>query len=89
MFDHDADGTHDVIGAASTTLREIISASPRFMLINPVRRGRDGYKNSGFVFVARSSPITPTLDQVPASYTVSLKGRKLTDKDLVGKSGAL
>ena len=88
VFDHDPDGTHDMIGVASTTLREIVSASPKYILINAGLRGQGGYQNSGFVFVSRFAPIPPTLDQVPGSYTISLKGQKLTDKDLVGKSGA-
>merc|ERR1712137_1368213 len=86
VFDYDADGTHDFVGEARTTLREIVSAAPRFTLINPGLKGKGGYKNSGIVEVARHAAVPPTADVVPQSITVQMKGHKLSNKDIGGKS---
>jgi Ca2+-dependent lipid-binding protein len=45
-----------------------------------------GYKNSGVVTVGRFHATAPTVNAVPTSFSVSVKGHKLTKKDLGGKS---
>jgi len=86
VYDYDADGTHDFIGECHTTLREIVSADPTFLLINKKLQQQGGYKNSGVAGVVRQCATQPTNDEIPSSITLSIKGHKLSKKDFMGKS---
>lgn len=77
----------DFIGEATTSLRELVSASPIIILINKKRVGSGGYVNSGLVTVGRFHEVPPTTHVQPTSVTISVKGHKLTKKDFAGKSG--
>ncbi|CAG0885995.1 unnamed protein product [Darwinula stevensoni] len=52
-FDWDRDGTHDLIGETTTTLKQLAegpnSSKNRYELINPRKRSKKKYKNSGIL----------------------------------------
>lgn len=50
VYDHDADGSHDLIGRAETSLSQLQAAAEQgqaLPLINPRKQGRPGYSSSG------------------------------------------
>ncbi|KAI7838705.1 hypothetical protein COHA_007502 [Chlorella ohadii] len=61
VYDHDADGSHDLIGRAETSLSQLQAAAEQgqaLPLINPRKQGRPGYSSSGSVLV-KSLVVTP------------------------------
>jgi len=50
VYDHDADGSHDLIGRAETSLAQLQIAAlleEPLPLVNPRKQGRAGYSSSG------------------------------------------
>lgn len=54
-YDYDRDGSHDLIGASQTTLKELSTGScQQFELINPKKKAKkSSYKNSGVLTVVQ------------------------------------
>lgn len=50
VFDHDAGGSHDLIGRAEASLAQLQAAAAQgqpLTLVNPRKQGSPGYVNSG------------------------------------------
>eukprot|EP01128_Nolandella_sp_AFSM9_P006637 TRINITY_DN3461_c0_g1_i4.p1 TRINITY_DN3461_c0_g1~~TRINITY_DN3461_c0_g1_i4.p1 ORF type:complete len:791 (-),score=158.07 TRINITY_DN3461_c0_g1_i4:185-2557(-) len=65
-WDHDDIGKDDFIGRVVTTIRELstqLTDRPQLTLINPKKKGRIGYKDSGILTVNTFEPVDP-----PANY---------------------
>jgi len=86
VYDYDADGTHDFIGETKSTLRQLISSSPKLVLINAARKNQSGYVNSGCLMVKQVAPTQPTADIAPQRVCLGIKCERLSSKDTFSKS---
>jgi len=86
VYDHDDDGTHDFIGEAKTSLRQLCASNMRLVLINRVKKQQGSYVNSGILHVRQAVPEQITNDSPPTRVTLTFKGKNLTSKDLMGVS---
>ncbi|KAL4445388.1 hypothetical protein ABPG77_011213 [Micractinium sp. CCAP 211/92] len=60
VFDHDASGSHDLIGscqASLAVLQEAAAAGRALPLVNPKKAGKPGYANSGTLLVRHASVV--------------------------------
>jgi len=82
VWDFDGDGTHDLIGEAQTSLRQLIQEGQQLLLKNK----KSEKKNSGMFFVRQVTAIPPVNEQTPVRVTLSFKAQRLDNKDLLSKS---
>lgn len=76
VYDHDASGSHDLIGRAEASLTQLQAAATQgqpLPLVNPRKQGRPGYTSSG-ALVVKSVTVTPRpsfLDYIQGGMEVS------------------
>jgi hypothetical protein len=58
VFDWDSNSAHDLIGSCQITARELV-AGATFKLVNPAKKSKKGYTDSG-TFIVRSAAMTTT-----------------------------
>ena len=103
VYDHDGDGTHDLIGSVSTTVRQLTMGQPQFPIINKKKQGqlvlnniqgfsvccRALYRNSGTLYVKFSECNSPPIEPYHPGFVFTVHGEKLERKDNMGfgKSG--
>eukprot|EP01125_Pyxidicula_operculata_P016134 TRINITY_DN5524_c0_g1_i1.p1 TRINITY_DN5524_c0_g1~~TRINITY_DN5524_c0_g1_i1.p1 ORF type:complete len:3569 (+),score=897.31 TRINITY_DN5524_c0_g1_i1:81-10787(+) len=88
VWDHDDDGSNDLIGKVSTTLREWMFGPFSVPLINEAHLGRMNYKSSGGFAISKITNVTPDkIKPFAPAYKITVSGSKLERKDgLLGKS---
>ncbi|MDP2435462.1 MAG: hypothetical protein Q8P67_06950 [archaeon] len=83
VFDWDADGKHDFIGAFTASLQQV-SQQNKFVLMNPGRRSTFGKSKpqSGDFHVANCQRVMGAAKQIPRAVRFVFRGEKLAKKDL-------
>ena len=77
----------DLIGAVDLTLRELLILGSKYPLIEPKKAGNFGYTNSGVLEVVSAQGCPPLQLANITKLKIQFKGKKLDDKDFIGKSG--
>jgi copine 1/2/3 len=60
-FDWDSDGSHDVIGSVTTSLKDMQERAEKgsspLALVNPKKAGKKGYSNSGQLIIKKANVV--------------------------------
>eukprot|EP00012_Vannella_robusta_P001989 CAMPEP_0206187122 /NCGR_PEP_ID=MMETSP0166-20121206/2813_1 /ASSEMBLY_ACC=CAM_ASM_000260 /TAXON_ID=95228 /ORGANISM="Vannella robusta, Strain DIVA3 518/3/11/1/6" /LENGTH=545 /DNA_ID=CAMNT_0053602643 /DNA_START=11 /DNA_END=1649 /DNA_ORIENTATION=+ len=84
-YDYDSDGGHDLIGACTTTLRQLVTSKPTLLLIDQKKVGKL-YNNSGTLSVGTAPPTQPLYDDNIGRINIQFRAKKLDNKDTFSKS---